>query len=200
MDYPQPPREIGEVFRRGGVAPAHPVALTSELRLDEPHQRALSRYYIDAGAIGLAVGSHAPLPGIHEPKAGLYQPVLELAMETARDWKKDQLLVMIAGLEGKTTQAVQEAELARTLGYHIGLLGLAAMREASEDRLIAHCRKVAEIIPLMGSCVRPALGGRDLSEEFWRRLCEIPNLVGIRVAPFDRYRTLETVRGAARRR
>jgi dihydrodipicolinate synthase/N-acetylneuraminate lyase len=198
MEYPQPPREIADVFRKGGVIPAHPVALTSELTLDEQHQRALSRYYIDAGSIGLAVGVNPSGLRLHDPKGGLLEPVLELAMETARDWKKDQLLVMIAGITGKTQQAVKEAELARGLGYHIGLLSLAALRDASEERLLTHCRKVAETIPLMGYYLQPDQGGAFLSEEFWRKLSEIPNVVGIRVAPFDRYQMLCAVAGVAR--
>jgi hypothetical protein len=198
MEYPQPPREIAEVFRRGGVIPVHPVALTPELELDEIHQRALSRYYIDAGSIGLAVGAEPSGLKVHEPRSGLLEPVLALAMETARDWKKDQLLVMIAGITGKTPQAVKEAELARGMGYHIGLLSLGALRDASEDRLIAHCRKIAELIPLMGYYLPPGQGGRPLTEEFWRKLGEIPNLVGIRIAPSDRYQTLCAVTGVAR--
>jgi hypothetical protein len=198
MDYPQPPREIADVFRKGGVIPAHPVALSADLAFDEVHQRALSRYYVDAGSIGLALGVHPSGLRIHDAKAGLLQPVLELAMQTARDWKKDQLLVMIAGIVGKTAGAVKEAELARGLGYHIGLLSLAALREVSEERLLAHCRKVAEIIPLMGYHPAPAHGGRHLSEEFWRKLAEIPNVVGIRVAPSDPYQTLCAVIGVCR--
>jgi hypothetical protein len=198
MKYPQPPREILEVFRKGGVIPDHPLALTKELALDERHQRALSRYYIDAGAIGLAVGSHASEYRIHEPKVGLYPPVLELAMETARDWKKGELLVMIAGLAGRTAQAVKEAELARSLGYHIGFLSLGAMRDASEERLLAHCRKVAEVIPIMGFSLQPGSDGRVLSQELWRELSEIPNLVGASIAAFEPYGTLAAVRGVLR--
>lgn len=195
MSHPQPPREIADVVRKGGVIPAHPLALTKERTLDERRQRALSRYYIDAGAIGLAVGVEATDSRIHDPKGGLLTPVLTLAMETARDWKKDQLLAMLAGLEGKTRQAVKEAELARSLGYHFGVLSLAAMSDSSEDKILDHCDKVAQVIPLVALQER---AGKAHSEELWRKLAEIPNLVGLTLGPYDRYQTLAAVTGVAR--
>jgi hypothetical protein len=135
---------------------------------------------------------------IHEPGVGLLQPVLALAMASARDWKKDQLLVMIAGLDGKTRQTVKEAELARALGYHMGLLSLAGGADVTEDRLLAHCRSTAEAIPLVGHQVRTPPGTRPLSVEFWRRFADIPNVLGLVTGPYDRYQTLTAVTGVAR--
>jgi dihydrodipicolinate synthase/N-acetylneuraminate lyase len=195
---PLPPA-LQAAFRRGLVIPAHPLALTEARRLDERRQRALSRYYLEAGAGGLAVGVHTTEFAIHDPKAGLYRPVLELALEAAgeRSGKARVGPVMIAGLVGGTEQALREACLARELGYHIGLLGLGALAEASDAQLLEHCRRVAEVIPLMGFYLQPAAGGRVLGESFWRALAELPRLVGIKIAPFNRYFTLAVVRAVA---
>ncbi len=193
-----PPGLIVEALRRGCVIPAHALALDSRLGLDERHQRALTRYYLDAGAGGLAVGVHTTEFAIHRPEVGLYRPVLELAMQTVRAWPGARPdLVMIAGIVGRTGQAVGEAETARSAGYHVGLLGLGAMPEASDDELIAHCRAVADVIPIMGFYLQPSAGGRLLSERFWQRLGEIPNLVAVKIAPFNRYMTLHVVRALA---
>jgi hypothetical protein len=189
MDIPAP---VLEVLRQGTVIPAHPLALDADRRLDMRRQRALSRYYIDAGAGGLAVGVHTTQFAVRE--AGLYEPVLRIAAETARDWT-DRPLVLIAGLCGQTPQALAEARLAKSLGYHAGLLSLAAMKGASPDAIIAHCSAVAEEIPLVGFYLQPAVGGLHLDAAFWRRFCGIPNVIAIKVAPFNRYRTLDVVRG-----
>jgi hypothetical protein len=186
------PQAVRAALHDGIVIPAHPLALTAERRLDVRRQRALSRYYIDAGAGGLAVGVHTTQFAIRE--AGLYEPVLKLARETARAWT-DQPLALIAGVVGKTAQAVREADVAVGLGYHAGLLSLAAMRGAGEDDLIAHCRAVAARIPLFGFYLQPAVGGILLSARFWRRFAELDNVVGIKIAPFNRYHTLDVVRG-----
>jgi len=186
------PEDVLAVLRRGTVIPAHPLALDADRRLDVRRQRALGRYYIDAGAGGLAVGVHTTQFAIRE--AGLYEPVLAIAAETAADWS-DRPLVMIAGLAGATEQAVAEAGIAVAYGYHAGLLSLAALRGATEDELIAHCRTVAEAIPLVGFYLQPAVGGVVLPTSFWRRFAAIDNVVAIKIAPFDRYRTLDVVRG-----
>jgi dihydrodipicolinate synthase/N-acetylneuraminate lyase len=180
------------ILRRGAVIPAHPLALDANRSLDVRRQRALSRYYLDAGAGGLAVGVHTTQFAIRE--AGLYRPVLELAMRTARDWAKTPQ-VMIAGLAGRTAQAVGEAHVARDLGYHAGLLSLAALKGASENELIAHAETVAREIPLVGFYLQPAVGGVVLPRSFWRRFAAIENVVAIKIAPFNRYRTLDVVRG-----
>ena len=192
MHFYQLPAGVLALLRRGTVIPAHPLALDASRRLDSRRQRALTRYYLDAGSGGLAVGVHSTQFAIRE--AGLYQPVLQLAMETAESWTS-RPLVMIAGLAGATGQARREAVLARDLGYHAGLLSLAAMKSASEDELVAHCRAIAAEIPLVGFYLQTAVGGPVLSSEFWRRFASIPNAVAIKVAPFNRYRTLDVIRG-----
>lgn len=181
-------------FRAGTVIPAHPLALTADRTLDERRQRALSRYYIDAGAGGLAVGVHTTQFAIRE--AGLYEPVLRLAGETAADWTETPVLT-IAGVAGRTEQALAEARTAAGLGYHAVLLSLAAFRGASEDETIDHCRRVAQEMPVVGFYLQPAVGGVPLPFSFWRRFAELDNIVGIKIAPFDRYSTLDVVRGVA---
>jgi len=180
------------------VIPAHPLALTRDRKLDEHHQRALTRYYLAAGAGGLAVGVHTTQFAIREPKHNLLRPVLELAATTAKEKAAEAgQPVLIAGLCGRAPQAVREAELARELGYHAGLLSLGALRQATERELIVHCRRVAREIPLMGFYLQPAAGGRLLSFRFWRRFVEIPNVIAIKIAPFNRYQTLDVVRAVA---
>ncbi len=186
------PREVLTQLRQGVVIPAHPLALTENRQLDQRHQRALTRYYLDAGAGGLAVGVHTTQFEIRDE--GLYEPVLRMAAETAAAWT-DRPLVMIAGLVGSTEQALAEADTALGLGYHAGLLSLAAHKGADEDALIAHCEAVAARIPLVGFYLQPAVGGIVLSTEFWRRFAAIDNVIAIKVAPFNRYRTLDVVRG-----
>jgi hypothetical protein len=186
------PSEVLATLRQGVVIPAHPLALDPQRKLDPRRQRALTRYYLDAGAGGLAVGVHTTQFAIRE--AGLYQAVLGLAVQTAGEWTK-RPVVMIAGLVGKTAQARTEAQVARGLGYHAGLLSLAAMKGASEDELVAHAHAVAAEIPLVGFYLQPAVGGIVLPASFWRRFAEIENVVAIKIAPFNRYRTLDVVRG-----
>ena len=189
MHWSRLPSEVIALLRRGIVIPAHPLALDASRRLDARRQRALGRYYIDAGSGGLAVGVHATQFAIRD--AGLYQPVLSLAMEEARG----RALVMIAGLAGKTAQAKNEAQLARALGYHCGMLSLGAMKGASVDELIEHSAAVAQEIPLVGFYLQTAVGGIELPAEFWRRFAGIDNVVAIKIAPFNRYRTLDVVKG-----
>ena len=186
------PPEVLASLRTGVAIPAHPLALDSQRKFDPNRQRALTRYYLDAGAGGLAVGVHTTQFAIRE--AGLYQPVLDLAMRTVAEWTR-RPIVMIAGVVGRTAQAVKEAQLARGLGYHAGLLSLAAMKGASDDELIAHARAVAQEIPLIGFYLQPAVGGIILTASFWRRFAAIENVVAIKIAPFNRYRTLDVVRG-----
>jgi len=191
QDWPAP---VLAALRKGVAIPAHPLALDTNRKLDERRQRALSRYYLDAGAGGLAVGVHTTQFAIRE--VGLYKPVLELAMRAATDWS-DKPNVMIAGLAGRTEQAVKEAIAARDLGYHAGLLSLAAMKGASEDDLIAHATTIAKEFPLIGFYLQPAVGGIVLPVSFWRRFAQIENVVAIKMAPFNRYRTLDVIRGVA---
>jgi len=188
MHRPLPP-DIAALLRRGTVIPAHPLALDARRKLDERRQRALARYYLDAGSGGLAVGVHATQFAIRE--AGLYEPVLRIAVEEAKNRK----VVLIAGLAGKTAQAKREAQTARALGYHAGMLSLGAMKGASIDELVQHCAAVAAEIPLVGFYLQTAVGGIPLPMEFWRRFSAIENVVAIKIAPFNRYATLDVVRG-----
>jgi len=196
MHWSDIPAESLAVLRRGSVIPAHLLALDADRKLDARRQRAMKRYYLDAGAGGVAVGVHSTQFAIRE--AGLYEPVLALAMQTAREWEPlggRRPLFMVAGLAGRTEQAVREAGIARGLGYHAGLLSLAAMKGASEEELVAHCQLVAQVMPLVGFYLQPAVGGIHLSAAFWRRFAEIDNVVAIKMAPFNRYRTLDVIRG-----
>ena len=180
----------------GQVIPAHPLALDADGRFSERHQRALTRYYLAAGAGGLAVGVHSTQFEIRLPRHGLYRPVLELAARTLAEEQESapRPVMMIAGLCGPTRQALAEAELAGELGYHAGLLSLGAWRDQPEAEILAHCRRVARTIPLVGFYLQPAVGGRVLPYAFWRQFAEIPELVAIKIAPFNRYQTIDVVR------
>lgn len=191
------PHAVATALRAGTAIPAHPLALTRDRQLDLRRQRALTRYYCDAGAGGLAVGVHTTQFAIRD--VGLYEPVLRIAAEEARSWC-DRPLVMIAGVAGNTGHACREADMATSLGYHAGLLSLGALRDATEDELIAHCRAIAERIPVVGFYLQPAVGGRHLGPGFWRRFAEIENVVAIKMAPFNRYRTLDVIRGVVEAR
>lgn len=181
----------------GLVIPAHPLALTAARRLDERRQRALTRYYLAAGAGGLAIGVHTTQFAIRAPSHGLYAPVLSLAAETARADSPGSEAVLVAGLAGDTRQAVTEAETARALGYDAGLLSLGAWRDAADADVLQHCRTVSETLPLFGFYLQPAVGGRPLGYEFWRGFAEIERVWAIKIAPFDRYATLDVVRAVA---
>ncbi len=179
-------------LQHGLAIPAHPLALNAERKLDERRQRALSRYYIAAGVGGLAVGVHTTQFAIRDQKVGLFRPVLELAKEEMD--RAATPLGRIGGICGMTPQATTEAALLCELGYHAGLLSLGALCDASEDEMIAHCRAVAEIIPVVGFYLQPSVGGRVLPNSFWRRFAEIDNVVAIKIAPFNRYQTLDVLR------
>jgi hypothetical protein len=187
--------QLREKLNQGVVIPANPLALDANRRLDERRQRALCRYYIAAGAGGLAVGVHTTQFAIRDPKHALFKPVLQLAAEEMD--RAATPLLRIAGVVGQTSQAVQEAMLLRDLGYHAALLSLAALKDASEDALIAHCQTVSEVTPLIGFYLQPAVGGRVLSYAFWRRFAEIEDVVAIKIAPFNRYQTIDVVRAVA---
>jgi dihydrodipicolinate synthase/N-acetylneuraminate lyase len=192
--WSQIPQDLLALLRRGTVIPAHPLALDARRKLDERRQRALSRYYLDAGSGGLAVGVHATQFAIRE--AGLYEPVLRLAAEEAAGRKA----ILIAGLSGKTAQAAKEAQTARALGYHAAMLSLAPMAGAGIEELVAHCEAVAREMPLVGFYLQEAVGGPRLPFEFWRRFAALDNVVAIKIAPFNRYRTLDVVRAVVEAR
>lgn len=188
QDWPQGVRER---LMAGWVIPAHPLALHRDRTLDARRQTALSRYYLDAGAGGLAVGVHTTQFAIRE--AGLYEQVLRLAADAAAGQRETPILV--AGAIGRTEQAVREARISRGLGYHAVLLSLAAWKGASEDEMVAHCEAIAAEMPLFGFYLQPAVGGVPLSAGFWRRFAAIGNAVAIKIAPFNRYATLDVLRG-----
>ena len=189
-------QDIRDALQRGVVIPAHPLALDSSGRFDERRQRALTRYYAAAGAGGVAVGVHTTQFAIRDPDVGLFEPVLALAREEfdRADARRPVSLVRVGGVCGPTPQALSEADVLVRLGYHAALLSLAALRHASDEELIAHCQRVAERIPVIGFYLQPSVGGRPLSYAFWRRFAEIPNVVAIKIAPFNRYQTLDVVR------
>jgi hypothetical protein len=194
--YPILNSRISQILARGEVIPPHPLALTAERRLDERRQRALTRYYVAAGVGGLAIGVHTTQFAIRDSGVGLFEPVLQLATEEMdrADLTRSVPLVRIGGICGDTAQALIEARLLSDLGYHAGLLSLGALQEADDETLIGHCRRVASVIPIMGFYLQPSVGGRMLSSRFWREFVEIENVVAIKIAPFDRYRTLDVIR------
>jgi dihydrodipicolinate synthase/N-acetylneuraminate lyase len=184
---------VRENLLRGAVIPAHPLALDLHRKLDERRQRALTRYYAAAGAGGVAVGVHTTQFAIRDAGIRLLRPVLEIAMEELRG----SPLIKISGVCGPTDQAVREAELARSIGYEAVLLSMSALAGSSVDRLLDHARVIADIIPIIGFYLQPKVGGCTLPYEFWLRLTAIQNLVAIKIAPFDRYRTLDVLRAVA---
>ncbi|WP_119072688.1 dihydrodipicolinate synthase family protein [Aggregatilinea lenta] len=194
-----PPQFVVDRMREGIVIPAHPLALTDERQFDERRQRALTRYYHAAEAGGVAVGVHTTQFEIRDPEHRLYEPVLRCSAEvlSEQDAATGRQSVRIAGLCGPTEQALQEAKVARVHGYHLGLLSLTSFEGANDDALIRHCTGIAQEIPLMGFYLQPAAGGRILSEAFWRRFLEIPNVIAIKIAPFNRYQTLDVIRAVA---
>ncbi|MGQ9649599.1 MAG: dihydrodipicolinate synthase family protein [Phycisphaerae bacterium] len=200
MSLPMPTSEVLAAIRSGCVIPAHPLALNAKRTLDEQRQRALTRYYLSAGAGGVAVGVHTTQFSIRHSSIGLFRPVLELAVEEVNRFARTggkSAIIKIAGICGETRQAVKEAQLALELGYDIGLLSLSAMKDRSLEEMVRHARTVAEVLPIMGFYLQPAVGGRALPFAFWRRLTEIDNLVAIKIAPFNRYQTLDVVRAVA---
>lgn len=180
----------------GHAIPAQPLALDAQRKFSERHQRAITRYYMASGVGGLAVGVHSTQFEIREPQHGLFKPVLELAARTIDEElkKAPRPFIKIAGICGRTEQAVGEAQLALSYGYQAGLLSLSAYKNDTEDEMIAHCQRVAEAIPVVGFYLQPAAGGRLLGYSFWRRFAEIPNVVAIKIAPFNRYQTIDVVR------
>jgi len=188
---------VHRVLQRGVVIPASPLALSAKRKLDERRQRALWRYYIAAGAGGIAVGVHTTQFRIRDPKIGLFKPMLALAADEFNRHHRSEPLVRIGGVCGRTKQALAEAALLRELGFHAALLNLGALQKAGEDGLIAHCRAVAKVLPLVGFYLQPLAGGRLLPYRFWRRFAELENVAAIKIAPFNRYQTLDVLRAIA---
>jgi dihydrodipicolinate synthase/N-acetylneuraminate lyase len=189
--------DIRALLHKGIVIPAHPLAVDSNRKFDERRQRALSRYYLDAGVGGLAVGVHTTQFEIRKPEIGLYEPVLSMAKEELDNYtsKTNRPVARIAGVVGQAQQAIQEAQIASDLGYDAVLLSLTALPDASNEALIQHCREVADIMPVFGFYIQVVVGGRDLDVDFWREFAQIENVVAIKTAPFNRYKTFDVVRG-----
>ncbi|WP_172251404.1 dihydrodipicolinate synthase family protein [Saccharibacillus deserti] len=194
MGYKPLSPEMGRALHDGLVIPAHPLALDERRRLDERHQRALTRYYIASGAGGIAVGVHSTQFEIRDPSIGLYEPVLRLAAEEVARAELSRPFLKAAGICGPTDQALDEAQTATALGYEAGLLSMGGLAEWSEDELLKRTRLVAEVIPVIGFYMQPSVGGRILTYDFWKAFADIPNVVAIKIAPFNRYQTLEVVR------
>lgn len=183
-------------LKEGYVIPAQPLALDAQRKLSEKHQRAITRYYVASGVGGLAVGVHSTQFEIRELQHGLFKPVLELASQTIDEElaKNPRPFIKITGLCGRTEQAIAEAELAKSFGYQAGLLSLGAYKDDTEEEMLAHCARVAEVIPVIGFYLQPSVGGRLLGYSFWRKFAEIPNVIAIKMAPFNRYQTIDVVR------
>jgi dihydrodipicolinate synthase/N-acetylneuraminate lyase len=191
------PNDIITSLNNGIVIPALPLALDSKRNLDERHQRALMRYYLDAGAGGIAVAVHTTQFAIRQPDIDLYSPLLEIANEEFNRFtsKSKTPVIRIAGVIGKTDQALKEARLALQHGFHSVLLSVAAFRDSDNSNIIKHCRAISEIIPVIGFYLQPAVGGRKLDINFWREFASIENVIAIKIAPFNRYQTFDVVRG-----
>jgi len=197
MDKQIMPSDVEDLLKKGTVIPALPLALYGNRKLDERRQRALIRYYLDSGAGGIAVGVHTTQFAIRKPEINIYNPLLKIAGEETDSFagRTKKTVIKIAGVIGKTNQAVKEAELALKNGYNAALLSLAAFKDDPNTTIIAHCKRIAEIIPLVGFYLQPAVGGRRLDTGFWRKFAGIENVVAIKIAPFNRYQTLDVVRG-----
>lgn len=186
--------DLAQAVREGLVIPAHPLALGSDRQLNEDRQRLLTRYYIASGAGGIAIGVHSTQFEIRDPKHGLYERVLELAAEEVNAANLTRPFLKVAGICGPTEQALEETATAVSLGYEAGLLSLGGLADWTETKLIEHAARVAEQIPVIGFYLQPAVGGRVLSYDFWREFAEIPGVMAIKMAPFNRYQTIDVVR------
>ena len=187
-------KEVYKKLFEGAFIPAHPLALNPDLSIDEESQRGLTRYYISSGVDGLAVGVHTTQFEIRDPNFNYYERVLEIASEEIQKVRKDNSFIKVAGICGPVNQAIKEANIARKHGYDLGLLSMGGLDNLSEDDLIERTKAVAEIIPVFGFYLQPSVGGRILSYQFWERFCEIDNVCAIKVAPFNRYFTIDVVR------
>lgn len=196
MKINQIPENILKEVRRGTVIPAMPLALDANRKFDEKHQGAIAKYYIDAGVGGIAVGVHSTQFEIRDPKINLFKPVLQHTIDTIDSYasKQGRAILKIAGVCGKTPQAIQEAEFAVGAGFHACLLSVAALKEEPIDAIVQHCKTVAGIMPIIGFYLQPAVGGRVLSYGFWRKFAEIENILAIKMAPFNRYQTFDVIR------
>ena len=199
INLPILPEETNKLLHKGVVIPALPLALNKDRKLDERRQRGLLRYYLDAGAGGIAAAVHTTQFNIRKPGVNLFERVLKIASEEVRDFRASsgKTIIKIAGVIGRTEQAIKEAEMAVNSGYDAALLSLAAFQDNPNTEILAHCQKISEVIPLFGFYLQPAVGGRILDVDFWRSFSEIPNVAAIKIAPFNRYQTHDVIRGVA---
>lgn len=186
--------QVKKALHEGTVIPAHPLALNEDRTLDEKGQRALTRYYIDAGVGGIAVGVHTTQFEIRDPQFNLFKTVLKLAMEEMEAANLPDSFIKIGGISGEIDQAIQEATYMKEIGYDLGLLSMNGLGHLTEEALLARTKAIAEIIPVMGFYLQPSVGGRVLSYEFWKELADTPNVHGIKIAPFNRYNSFDVVR------
>lgn len=186
--------ELQKYLQEGAFIPAHPLALTRDKELDEHAQRRLTRYYIEAGVGGIAVGVHTTQFEIRDPAFNLYEVVLRLAVEEVQNAQLQRPFIKIAGVCGGIEQALEETKIAKALGYDMVLLSNGSLNYYSEKELIERTKVIAGELPVFGFYLQPAVGGRVFSYEFWEELASIQNVVGIKMAPFDRYLTLDVIR------
>jgi hypothetical protein len=186
--------ELAKALHEGLVIPAHPLALDANRQLDERHQRALTRYYIASGAGGIAIGVHSTQFEIREAQHHLFEPVLRMAAEEIAKAEIERPFIKVAGICGPTEQAIREARLAQSLGYDAALLSMGSLEGWSEEELLARTQTISDIMPVIGFYLQPSVGGRVFSYNFWSKFAEIPNVVAIKMAPFNRYQTIDVVR------
>ena len=186
-------------LHNGTVIPANPLALDENRQFDPKRERALLRYYMDAGVGGLAVAVHTTQFEIRDPKINLLETVLKVAAEEVERYESthDDVIVKIAGVCGPVEQAVKEAELAKKYGYDAVLLSPGGLNYLSEDEMVARTEAVAAIMPVVGFYLQPSVGGRIFTYNYWQRIAEIKNVVAIKAAPFNRYCTLDVLRAVA---
>lgn len=186
--------ELLKALHEGLVIPAHPLALDENRQLDERYQRALTRYYAASGAGGIAIGVHSTQFEIRDPEHNLFEPVLRMCAEELEKANIDRPFIKVAGICGPTEQAVSETKLAQSLGYDAALLSMGGLQGWSEENILERTKRIAEIMPVIGFYLQPSVGGRIFSFDFWQKFAEIPNIVAIKMAPFNRYQTIDVVR------
>ena len=188
-----------KILKAGTVIPATPLALDEYRSFDEYSQRLLMKYYLNCGVGGIATAVHSTQFEIRDPEVELFEPILKLVSEEIDDFEKKtgKVIVKVAGCCGKTTQAVNEAQLAKKYGYDAVLLSPGGLNDLSEDEMIERTKAVAEVMPVIGFYLQTAVGGRHFSYSYWQRLCEIPNVVAIKAASFNRYMSQDVARAAA---
>ncbi|NUU79098.1 dihydrodipicolinate synthase family protein [Paenibacillus xylanilyticus] len=186
--------EQAAALHEGLVIPAHPLALNERRKLDEVYQRLLTKYYIASGAGGIAVGVHSTQFEIRDPQVNLYERVLRLAAEETEQARLKRPFIKVAGICGDIEQAVEEAKISKGLGYDAALLSMGGLDGWSEKDLLRRTERIADMMPVIGFYLQPSVGGRMLSFAFWQAFAEIDNVVAIKIAPFNRYQTIDVVR------